>query len=85
MQTRQPPSPAVEPKKLTVRRTWSTVITVRSAPESPATRSSTRRSVWALPAMRRTVGCAGSRASEVASLTAGAAGSGFASTKRAMR
>ena len=59
MQMRQPPSPAVDPKKPTVRRTCSTVITVRSVPESPAVRSSTRRSPWAFAEMRRATGCVG--------------------------
>jgi len=38
------PRPAVEPKNETVRRTWSTVITVRSRPVSPSVRSKARRS-----------------------------------------
>ncbi len=68
MQTRQPPSPAVEPKKPTVRRTSSTVITVRSLPLSPGVRSSTRRSGCALPATRRATGLSGRHASDVACL-----------------
>ena len=84
-QTRQPPSPAVEPKKLTVRRTSSTVITVRSVPVGPGVRSSTRRSVCDCAATRRAAGWSGATASERAACTAGAAGSGLAKTKRAMR
>ena len=57
MATRQPPSPAVEPKNGTVRRTSSTRVTVKSLPVfSLMTRSSTRRSLCAWPAMRRATG-----------------------------
>ena len=57
MATRQPPSPAVEPKNDNAARTCSTRVSVNSLPVfSLTTRSSTRRSLCAWPAMRRADG-----------------------------
>jgi hypothetical protein len=70
IQMRQPPSPAVEPKKPIVRRTSSTWITVRSLPLSPSVRSSASRSLWPCAATRRTAGLSGGSVSDVAWRTA---------------
>ncbi len=86
MHTRQPPSPAVDPKNDTVSRTSSTRITVKSLPVfSLITRSSTRRSGCACAAMRFATGWSSATASDVADFTSRTDGSGCASTKRAMR
>jgi hypothetical protein len=66
MATRQPPSPAVAPKKEIVRRTSSTAICWRNTPLSFGIRSRTRRSPCACAATRRATGCSGSTASDVA-------------------
>ena len=66
MAIRQPPSPAVAPKKEIVRRTSSTAICCRSTPFSLGVRSRTRRSPCARAAIRRATGCCGSTASDVA-------------------
>ena len=64
MAMRQPPSPAVEPKNDTVRRTSSTAICWRNTPFSLSVRSRTRRSPCALggdAARHRMVGVDGKR------------------------
>ena len=69
MPTRQPPSPAVEPKNGTVRRTSSTRMTVQQlAVFSLSVRSSTSRSPCACAAMRRATGWSRATASDVALL-----------------
>jgi len=56
MQTRQPPSPAVEPKKPIVFRTMSTGMNIGTLPLSSSTRSSANRSGWPCAATRRATG-----------------------------
>ncbi|MNC96089.1 hypothetical protein D3C83_133710 [compost metagenome] len=86
MATRQPPSPAVDPKNDTLRRTSSTRMLANSLPVfSLNTRSSVSRSVWDWLATRRATGQSAGTASEVARCTTGADGSGLASTNVAMR
>ncbi|MBK5959539.1 hypothetical protein CCR97_15190 [Rhodoplanes elegans] len=85
-QMRQPPPVAVAPKKPTVSRTWSTVMTVRTVSLfSPGVRSSASNAPSVSAATRRTTGWSDGSASEVAACTAGDAGSGWARTKRAKR
>ena len=60
-------------------------VLAQARPFRSGVRSRMRRSGWACAAIRRATGCSGSMASDVALATAGAAGSGCASTKRARR
>ena len=58
---RQPPSPAVEPKNVTVLRISSTAICLCNTPLSLSVRSIMRRSGWAWAAILRATGCLASR------------------------